>query len=111
MDKKKKTNWFKIIITTLFIAYISLYILNITGYYDGSVRRKVEFTSMQIEKFENDVKNGVNVDIEDYLKEQNKNYTNNASRLGYTISSNVDKFLNEGIKGVIKVLSKIFTNE
>lgn len=109
MDDKKKTNWFKYIICGFFIMYIALYILNITGYYDGSIRRKVSFTSEQIEQFEKDVENGETIDINDYLKNQNKNYTNGFSKLGYSISSGVEKFLNEGIKGVISVLGKFFS--
>ena len=109
MAEKKKPNYFLIILILFFVAYISLYILNISGYYDGSIRRKVEFTNEQIVQFEEDVKNGETVDINDYLKNQNKNYTNSASRLGYSISTSVDSFLNEGIKSVIKILSKILS--
>ncbi len=109
MEKKKKTNWFKIIIIGLFIIYIGLYALNTSGYYDGSIRRKVEFTNEQIEKFENDIKNGETVDINNYLEKQNKDYTNGASKLGYEISSNIDSFLNQGIKNIIGILSKILS--
>lgn len=109
MEKKKKTNWFKIIMIGLFILYISLYALNISGYYDGSIRRKVEFTEEQIDKFEKDIANGEKVDINNYLESQNKDYTNGASKLGYELSSNIDSFLNEGIKGIINVLSKILS--
>lgn len=108
-NKKKHPNWFKIIMILLFISYLSLYILNITGYYNGSIRRKVEFTSEQIELFEKDIKDGKEVDINDYLKDQNKNYVNGASRLGYNISTNVDKLLNKGIKEFVKVLNKLLS--
>ena len=109
MEGKKKTNWFKIIMVTFFIAYISLFILNLTGYYDGSIRRKVEFTREQIAQFEQDVENGKSVDLNDYLEDQNKNYTNNASKLGYAISSNVDKFLNSGLKEILSILGKLLS--
>ena len=109
MEEKKSINWFNIIMLGLFIVYISLYLLNKSGYYDGSMRRKVEFTSEQIEAFERDVENGVEVDINKYLVNQNKDYTNNASRLGYAISTNLDKFLNKGINEISKVLSMLFT--
>ena len=49
MEKKKKRNWFKITIIALFIAYISLYILNVSGYYDGNLRNKIQFTEEQIQ--------------------------------------------------------------
>ena len=74
MDKKKKINWFKITIVFLFIAYISLYALNMTGYYNGSMRKKVEFTESQIREFEKDVALGEKVDINDYLEKQTKDY-------------------------------------
>lgn len=109
MEKKNKINWFKIVICLFFIAYISLYILNLSGYYDGSIRRKVELTEEQIRQFEEDVANGENVEITDYLEGQNKDYTNNASRLGYTISKNIDSFLNKGIKDIIDVIGKILS--
>lgn len=109
MENKKKINWFKYIMISLFVVYSALYLLNLSGYYDGSIRRKVEFTTEQIEQFEADVKDGKNVDLTNYLENQTKDYTNAVSKLGYTISSNVDKFLNEGISEIIKVLSSILS--
>lgn len=108
-EKKKKPNYLKFILITLFVIYISLYILNYTGYYDGNIRRRVEFTKDQIEEFESDVESGEIVDLNDYLKEQNKDYVNKTSRMGYAISTNTEKFLNEGLKEIIKFLSKLFT--
>jgi len=109
MEKKKKTNWFKLILGVCFFAYISLYVLNVTGYYDGNLRRKVVFTEKQIEEFEKDVERGETVDLKNYLSEQNKNYTNKASRLGYTISSSVDSFLNKGIKSILGIIGKVLS--
>ena len=109
METKKKPNYLKIILIGLFFAYFTLYILNITGYYDGNIKRKVAYTKSQIETFEKDVKNGENIELKDYLKNQEKNYTNNASNIGYAISTNVEAFLNNGIKDIIGFLSKFFT--
>ena len=109
METKKKPNYVKIIFLGLFFAYIVLYILNATGYYDGNIRRKVAFTDNQIDKFESDIAKGEKVDLTDYLKDQEKNYTNNASNMGYAISTNVESFLNEGLKKFINILSKLFT--
>lgn len=107
MEKKKKRNWFKITIIALFIAYISLYILNVSGYYDGNLRNKIQFTEEQIQQFEEDVANGEKVDIKDYLKDQNKDYTNNVSKFGYKLSSNIDYFFNNGIREVLKILTML----
>lgn len=109
VEGKKKINWFKIIITGLFIVYIALYLLNVSGYYDGNIRRKVEFTESQIEEFERDVAKGENIDIKKYLEDQTKDYTNGASRVGYSISKNIDSFFNRGIKEALKILTKLLS--
>lgn len=109
MENKKKPNYVKIVLLGLFFAYLVLYILNISGYYDNNIKRKVSFTDNQIQEFEKDIKKGENIDVRDYLKEQEKNYTNNASNMGYMISTNIESFLNEGIKNFINILSKLFT--
>lgn len=106
---KKRLKYFKITLTIFFIAYASLYILNMTGYYEGNIRKRVSFTTSQIEEFEQDIANGKNIDLNDYLKDQNKDYSNNASRLGYSISKNIDLFLNKGIKDILDILSKLLS--
>lgn len=109
MEKKKKPNWFKIVMVTLFIAYVSLYFLTATGYYDGNIRRKVEFTESQIEEFEKDLAAGEKVDIKDYLESQNKDYTNKVSSFGYKMSTNIDKFISGGIEQILNILSKLLS--
>ncbi len=109
MEQKKKMNWLQVVLIILFITYMALYVLNETGYYDGSIRRKVEFTEEQIQEFEKDVENGKKIDMNKYLKGQTKNYTNVTSKIGYELSTSIEKLLNEGIKDIIKVLSKLFT--
>lgn len=109
MDSKKKFNWFKLILGVLFVAYASLYALDISGYYDGNRRRKVEFTEEQIREFEKDIAQGVEVDLKDYLDNTNKDYSNGASKIGYTISKNIDTFLNKGIKNILNFLGKILS--
>ena len=109
METKKKPNYLKILLMGLFFAYMILYVLNATGYYDGSIRRKVAFTESQIKTFEGDVKNGESIDLKDYLKDQEKDYTNNTSDIGYAISTNVELFLNNRIKDFMSILSKLFT--
>lgn len=107
--EKKKTNWFKLAFLGLFLAYMALYILNMSGYYEGGARRKIEFTNEQIQKFEADIASGEEVDIKEYLKDIEKDYTNSASHLGYMISKNVDALLNRGIKIFLNMLGKVLT--
>ncbi len=107
--EKKKINWLKIALIVFFIGYLSLYILDKTGYYDSSMRKKTEFTNNQIKRFEQDVKDGKQVDINDYLIDENKDYTNNTSKVGYYISSSIEKILSDSIKNIGNIFKKLFT--
>ena len=98
-----------IILAGLFIIYISLYFLNVSGYYDSNIRRKVEFTEEQIREFERDIASGETVDVKDYLENQNKDYTNRASRFGYKLSGEIDKIVNGTIEQVVKIFTALFT--
>ena len=105
MDKKKKDfNWFKTILYSFIIVYICLYGLNMSGYYDKGRRDKMEFTSSQIEQFEKDVDAGKTIDLNNYIEENNKDYSNSLSRLGYNVSKTVDTIFNRGIMAVVKFI-------
>lgn len=107
--EKKKINWLRIIIIILFIGYISLFLLNKTGYYNSALRKKTELTNEQIKRFETDIRNGKQIDINDYLIDETKDYTNATSNTGYYISTSVEKILNNGIKSIGSIFKKLFT--
>ena len=58
------------------LTFLALYFSQATGYYDYKEHKKVILTSEQIKKFEEDVANGKNLDIEEYLTNTDKNYQN-----------------------------------
>lgn len=108
MKDKKKINYFKIVFISFFIIYFCLYTINVNGYYEKR-RGKVEFTSAQIEKFEKDIEEGKNVDIESYLTDQNRDYSNNMSDIGYSISTIINGVLNKGLKGISSFIGSLFS--
>lgn len=105
MKKKKITNRiFGFIFVTLFITYVTLYFANTNGYYQ--YRKQVNLTNEQIIMFEKDIKEGKDVTINDYLKNQSIKYDNNTSKLGYNVSKTVSNILNDGIKSMFKFLNE-----
>lgn len=105
MEENKKLNKvFKYIFLTLFITYITLYIANINGYYNE--RKLTTLTQEQIAQFEKDIKEGNDVRINEYLKENQKKYNNKTSDLGYNFSKTVSKSLSKGIKELFDYLNK-----
>ena len=81
----------------LVILFITLYFANQTGYYESRLQSKTNLTKEAIERFEKDVAEGKEVDINNYIDTSVKEYNNKYSSLGLGIS-------NQLIKELIKVL-------
>lgn len=98
---------FKYCFTFLSITFLTLYLSQATGYYEYEQHRKSSFTSDQIKQFEHDVAAGKKVDINDYLENANKDYSNKISDLGYNVSDNIGKYVKMGIEGAFGALNKL----
>lgn len=97
MKTKNINKMFKIIFFLCFISYLTFYIAGRSGYYEYTERKKMSFTKEQIEQFENDIKNGNDVDVKQYLKNTNKNYQNKISKTTLSISENISKYTKKGV--------------
>lgn len=97
----------KFLFVLSFIAYLSLYISQKTGYYEYEIRQKKEFTEEQIRMFEEDLKQGKQIDMNAYLEYTNKDYQNNASKLTLSISEEIGKYTKMGIEAILTRISKL----
>ena len=91
----------------LFIFFITIYVFYNSGYYEYELHKRVELTNEQIEKFESDVKNNENIDVNDYVNNTIDDYSNAFSDVGASFSSFTSKYVKEGINGVFKMISKL----
>ena len=91
------------------VLYLSIFIANNTGYY--SFGSRTNLTNEQIKKFEEDVKNGVEVDLKDYLSDTNISYQNNISKLGYNISSFIESLVRTGIFKIFDFFSDLIETD
>ncbi len=107
MKHKKLNRIFKYCILISFVTFFALYLSQSTGYFEYRNSKKVALTSKQIEKFEEDVKNGKNVDIEKYIDVNNKSYQNSISKAGLSISTTTEKLIQKLINGSFKVLGDL----
>ncbi len=69
--------------------------------YRNKLTTKTILTEEQIKKFEEDVKNGVNIDINDYVV-KDKDYQNDVTRVNDTISSLINKVFKQIFKYLLK---------
>ncbi len=107
MSKKKK-NFLNYLIIFLFIIYMFLFVASKNGYITNEKRSNIYFTNEQIEKFEKDIEEGKDVDIETYVKEK-KDYTNTFSNLGYNVSNGIVYIVNNSLKEIFSFVLKLFT--
>ena len=105
---KKKNNYFFIIIGMLFIIFISYIIAFNSGYYEFNNYKKATITQEKIDEFENDVKDGKNIDSKDYISNDYIDYSSKMSKVGSGISSAINKFIESGLSDFFSALGRLF---
>ena len=89
----------------IIIIYTACYYVACSGYYEYHIQEKTILTNQKIKEFEEDIKNNKEVDIKDYLVNEEVDYTNRFTRLMYGISDTGNKLARKIIKGLFKKLS------
>jgi hypothetical protein len=99
-------NWFKVIMISFFVIFIVLYLSQSTGYYEFDQYRKMKLTEDKIKEFEQDVKEGKNIDVTDYIESTVSDYHNKASKSGLKFS----KFIENSFDKVMGFTHKLIEN-
>lgn len=107
MKKSKNNKILKIIFSLFFISFLIIYFSELTGYYEYQNNQKTALTEEQIKKFEEDVKNGIEVDINDYTIIKPKKYNNSLSKLASKLSDGISKIVNNGVEYAFKYISRL----
>ena len=68
--KKKKNRLFKIIFWLFFLSFMLIYFSELTGYYEYKNYQKSIMTNEQIKQFEQDIKDGKEVNLDNYVVEK-----------------------------------------
>ena len=98
---------FYIILSILFIIFLIIFISTNSGYYEYKNNQKTIFTEEKIKEFENDIKEGKNIKINNYLKDNSKNYSNRLTDIGDGISDLINDSVNFILKGGFKIIEKM----
>lgn len=104
---KKRNKVFRWSMFFLFLIFLTLYFSQATDYYEYEQSKVVAFTQEQIKKFEQDVKDGKEIDINNYLETTNKDYQNNISKVTLNISEGISKYMKMGIEKVFEGIAKV----
>lgn len=90
----------KYITIFVFLIFLLIYFFG-TNIFPNDLTLRRDLTNSQIEKFENDIKNGIAVDINEYIV-KDKNYDNIITKTNKKISN----MISQGFKRMFKYLLK-----
>lgn len=102
----KKESIFKFILLCFIICFLVILFAGKTGYYEKKLRDNSILTEEQIKKFEEDLKNGKNVDISNYVINKNKDYTTKLTSDVYSVSLKVEKTIDKIVKFIFNEIGK-----
>lgn len=89
----------------IFLVFVGLYFTASSGYYETEERKKATLTQEQIKLFEQDVANGKQIDIENYLKLNEKNYDNQISTTTLSISRKIGQVFEKGLNSFFEAMA------
>ena len=105
---KNKPNYFRLLIIISFFIFFISYLSRENGYYEYENYKKALITETAIQTFENDVKEGKNLNNKVYLEDEYKDYSSKASNLGIKSSDFIDSFMKKGFKSIINFIKVFF---
>ena len=102
----KKESIFKFILLCFIICFLVILFAGKTGYYEKKLRDNSILTEEQIKKFEEELKNGKNVDISNYVINENKDYTTKLTSDVYSVSLKLEKTIDKIVKFIFNEVGK-----
>ncbi|MEG2457507.1 MAG: hypothetical protein RSB41_01275 [Bacilli bacterium] len=110
MEKEKKLPRVLFIgFILLFVSFLVLYISQLNGFYEYKERSKMEITHESMKRFEKDISEGKNIEVENYLSNTYKDYSTPFSKVGNKTSELLESFMSGGLKKTFKLLGALFT--
>lgn len=91
-------NIIKLFILVILFAFFAMFFSSSSGYYEYELNKKTNLTNDAIIKFEQDIKEGKEIDIDNYIVKENKDYSNSFSNAGLKLSNKIKKIFSEGVK-------------
>lgn len=98
---------FKVIISLFFVSFLVLYFAQSFGYYENINEKKASITAEKIKEFEEDIKNGKKINVNNYVVDIKKDYGNKVSSFGLYTSKAIAKYFKKGINGIFSGLDDV----
>ncbi|MEG2351384.1 MAG: hypothetical protein RSA10_02815 [Bacilli bacterium] len=99
--------WYRKFVWVLFLSFLVLYFSQANGYYERIQSKKSTLTEEKIKEFEEDVKKGKEINVENYVVNIKKDYSNNVSNFGLFTSEKIAKYFKKGLTTMFKAVDKM----
>ena len=103
----KQKRFFKFLIMMLIFVFLCSYFVEVGGYYEYHLSYKKRMTEEQMKRFESDIREGKNVDMNDYLDSNVNDYSNLLTDKTSDINLKLNEYLKNFFSNVFKVLEKL----
>jgi hypothetical protein len=97
----------KLLGVVLVVGFLIMFFSSSSGYYEYELNKKSNLTQEAILKFEQDVKDGKEIDINDYLIDEAKDYSNSFSNIGLNISDKIGTIFSKGVKFIFNSIDNM----
>ncbi len=104
---KIKKSTLKLILIIIILIYISSYYIANSGYYEYDLQRRTVLTNEKIKEFEEDVKNNKDIDVKNYLENEETDYSNKITDIVYNSSDKGTKLVRKLVKYVFKKIGDL----
>lgn len=105
-----KNKVFLFLLFTFLVFFVVLLIAESQGYYKNRNEKAKILTEEQIREFEEDVREGKNIDIKKYVLYEDKDYSNKVSSNVYKISLKLEKAVDKTIKLIFNSAGSMVEN-
>ena len=107
-EKKKIGSWiFRVTLSISFAIFLTLFVSHKYGYYDYRMYQRVTLTNEQIQRFEQDIRDGKEIDLQEYLVHITRNNKNRISRTGLNISNSISNVVKNSVEGIFDSLGRL----
>ena len=97
----------KIVVYTTVIIFLCSYFIETSGYYEYNLQHRKNLTEEGIKQFEEDVKEGKDIDINDYLKQTNIDYSNKLTKTTSNASIKLNNYIKEILTNGFGIFEKL----
>lgn len=97
----------KFIVYLIVIIFLCSYFIEFAGYHEYYLQNKKNLTEEGIKQFEQDVKEGKEIDIDNYLTKTNIDYSNKLTRTTSEVSIKLNNYLKEFLTNGFDIFEKL----